>query len=358
MTFRRLSLLLVLLALPGCATLPFGAPSTPAKMDFVVIGDTPYDAVDQGVLAAAVPKIHDLAPPFVLHVGDTQGGGEMCVQDARTQKLFADLQPAPVFYAVGDNEWTDCDRQNDPATGKPFSELNRLDVIRSTFFARPAVTGGSWHYVQQRNGMPELARFEYGHLTFVTLNVVSTNNGRDSVMGDDLAAAADAANAREAANIAWLKAAFADARRRHSQGVVVVMQADMTSEVKTAARGIPCTDAAPDGKRLCDGFMAIRQALIDQAKAYGKPVFYIHGDTSPFTLWKGIEGQDTDNVWELNAAGDAGTDQKTGRQYGVRDVTHVWIDLGRPDMLRAQGVLTELLPSPSPGGTGVTPSGS
>lgn len=346
---------LSLLALGGCSSLPFHAAQAPAKMDFVVFGDTPYDQVDQEVLTRAVPAVKTLNPPFVLHVGDTQGGSEMCVLDARTQKLFADLKPIPVFYAVGDNEWTDCDRQNDPATGKPFSELKRLDVLRSLFFSQPAVGGGTWRYVQQKQGMPELARFDYGGLTFVTLDVVSTNNGRDSVMGDDLATAGAAANARDAGNIDWMKAAFAHARRHRSQGVVVVMQADMTSEINPASRGIPCTDAAPDKKRLCDGFMAIRQALIDEAKTYGKPVFYIHGDTAPYTLWKGVEGQDMDNLWELNAAGDAGIDDKSGQQYGVRDVTHVWIDLSRPDKLRAQGVLTGLLPSPTPGGTGVTP---
>jgi hypothetical protein len=134
------------------------------------------------------------------------------------------------------------------------------------------------------------------------------------------------------------------------------MQADMTTNTPPSARGIACTDAAPDNKRLCDGFMSLRQALIDDAKAYVKPVFYIHGDTSPYTLWKGVEGHDTDNLWELNAAGDAGVDTTTGQQYGVRDVTHVWIDLSRPDMLRAQGVTTGLLPSPTPGGTGMMPA--
>ncbi len=344
MNARRLSALGLiggLLWLGGCASFPMSHTSqTPAKMDFVVMGDTPYDAIDVVMLTKAVPAIKAIHPPFVLHVGDTQSGGDTCgtALDARMQKLFDDLKPIPLFYAVGDNEWTDCDRQVDPATGKTFSELGRLDRLRSLFFAKPEVTDAKWHYAQQP-GMPENARFDYGGLTFVTLDAVGTNNGRDNVMGDDLNVAAHAADARDAHNIAWLSDTFAYAERRHSQGVVVVMQADMTNNTKPAMRGIVCTDAVPDEKRPCDGFLNLRKALVDQSVAFKKPVFYIHGDTAPFTLWRGIEGQATQNLWELNAAGDAGV-TKQGVDYGVRDVTHVWIDLSQADPIRVEGVLT------------------
>ena len=342
---RRLSAVLLLLALGGCAGMPLrtGVTPRPAKMDFVVIGDTPYDAVDETMLATAVPMVKALNPPFVLHVGDTQSGGEICGEaaDARTRKLFADLQPIPVFYAVGDNEWTDCDRKIDPTSAKPFSELQRLDLIRHMFFSRPAVTAAAWNYLQQPD-MPENARFDYGGLTFVTLNVVGTNNGRDFVKGDDLAVAGRAADARDVHDVDWLKAAFDHARLVKAQGVVIVMQADMTGNTKPEARGILCTDVAVDDTRVCDGFLSIRKALIDQAAAYGKPVVFIHGDTSPYTLWRGIEGQDTGNLWELNAAGDAGV--KNGVLHGVRDVTHVWIDLSSPQPVRAEGLTTGVKP--------------
>ncbi len=347
---RRLSAVLLFLALGGCAAVPLhGVRPAPAKMDFVVIGDTPYDATDEAVLSKAVPAIRTLNPPFVLHVGDTQSGGEICGEaaDARTRKLFADLQPIPVFYAAGDNEWTDCDRKIDPASAKPFSELGRLDLIRQMFFGRPVVTAGAWNYLQQPD-MPENARFDYGGLTFVTLNVVGTNNGRDFVTGDDLAVAGEAANARDAHDVDWLKAAFDHARLVRAQGVVVVMQADMTGNTSPAARGVLCADAASDNKRICDGFLTIRKALVDQAADYGKPVFYIHGDTDPFTLWRGVEGQDTANLWELNAAGDAGVNRDTGIPYGVRDVTHVWIDLSSPQPIRAEGLITGTRPADLP----------
>lgn len=326
--------------LTGCAHLP---ETSSGKLDFIVIGDTPYDDTDRAMLAQALPRIKAAHPAFILHVGDTQSGGEVCgAPDEAFARLLISLKPIPVFYTPGDNEWTDCDRKDDPATGHKFSELSRLQTLRDRFFATPVVMARHWHYAQQA-GTPENARFVSHGLVFVTLNEVGTNNGRDWVMGDDLTTAARAADARDQANVVWLKAAFTEARQRRAKGVVVVMQADMT-DVRPSAFAIPCADVAADDKRLCDGHLPVREALVTQARAFKGPVILIHGDTAPFTLSQGdLKGQDerdrAANLWRLNAAGDAGS--KGSESWGVRDVTAVTIDLTAPATpVSAHGLLS------------------
>ncbi|UDF02519.1 metallophosphoesterase [Asticcacaulis sp. AND118] len=336
--------LFLTLGVSGCALLPKPQPD---HVDFVVINDTPYDDTDRAMLAKAIPAVRDRNPPFILHVGDIQSGGEVCgPPDDAFARLVSDLKPIPLFYTPGDNEWTDCDRKDDPATGRRFSELARLDILRKRFFAAPAVTDAKWRYVQQRD-MPENARFDYGRFVFVTVNLTATNNARDSVMGDDVSAAARAADQRDARNIDWLKAAFAHARQRGAAAVVIATQADMITEMKPDARFKPCTDAVVDNKRLCDGFLSVRSALIADARAFGKPVFLIHGDTAPFTLTQGdLPGSGTtdkaSNLWRLNTAGDAGAD--TDKSWGVRDVTAVSIDLRKAQPISAHGLLTGEIP--------------
>ncbi|MFT3998048.1 MAG: metallophosphoesterase family protein [Asticcacaulis sp.] len=329
----------LLLSTGGCATLPDLRSS---KTDFIVIGDTPYDDVDRAMLSRALPLIKAQKPAFILHVGDIQSGGEVCgPPDDKFAQLLTELKPIPVIYTPGDNEWTDCDRKDDPTTGRKFSELQRLQTLRTRFFSAPALSHGRWRYTQQAE-QPENARFEYKGLVFVTVHAVGTNNGRNFVMGDDPQAVAKAADARDAADVSWLHAAFTEARRRKARGVVVVMQADMTA-VLTKAFGVPCTDAIADEHRLCDGHLPVRSALVEEARTFPGKVILIHGDTEPFTLSRGdVAGRSpedtTPDLWRLNAAGDAG--EKDGKSWGVRDVTAVTIDPSQPDPVSAHGLTT------------------
>ena len=120
------------MSLSACATPDESADEEASAQDafsFVVIGDTPYNAADEAMLAEALPKIKEGAYPFVIHIGDYKGGRAPCTDehDMRHRALIEELKPIPVFYTPGDNEWTDCDRNEDPATGKLYSDLDRLE---------------------------------------------------------------------------------------------------------------------------------------------------------------------------------------------------------------------------------------
>ncbi len=332
----------LLSAPPGLIACAFGQPAAAAPLDLVVIGDTPYTAEDEPMMAAATEAIKRMNPPFVLHVGDMQSSKAVCgPPDDRFAAQIAALAPIPVIYTPGDNDWTDCVTKIDPATGKHVSELGRLTTLRQRFFAAPVLTDPAFHYIQQV-GTPENARFDLAGMTFVTLNVVGTNNGRDLVLGDDLALATSAATERDTADILWLKQTFASARRSKSEALVVVMQADFTHLPRTSV-SIPCRDAIADESRPCDGYADLRKALIKGAKAFGRPVLLIHGDTAPFIMTRGIFTGDAPNIWRLNGAGDVGVN-KQGQPQGLRDVTHVTLDPKAAIPIKAEGLLTHQIP--------------
>jgi len=69
---------------------------------------------------------------------------------------------------------------------------------------------------------------------------------------------------REAANLAWIDRTFDAAEAESAKGVVVTMQADTFTS----------------GPR--DGFTAVIRRLADRARAFGKPVLLLQGDTHTY----------------------------------------------------------------------------
>lgn len=331
---------IAVLALIGCVSAPNPAAEANASFSFIVIGDTPYDDDDIDMLRRAVSVIQETPPPFIIHVGDYKGGGAPCTDDhdARHASLVASLGPVPVFYTPGDNEWTDCDRFIDETTGKRYSDLARLERVRQMFFATPVDAPAGMDYERQPEQV-ENAAWMHGGVRFVTLHVTGTNNGRDWVTGDPLDAAADAAAAREAANARWLALQANKAAAEGAAALVIAMQADVT-DVASKPEDVMCVDAAASDDHPCDAFTDLRRQIRDVARAFGKPVLAIHGDTAPFTLNQEFSGEDAPNLWRLNAAGDAGIG-RTGSPYGLKDVTVVSIAPSADAPFAARGLLTE-----------------
>lgn len=338
MTMIRGALAAALLAAAGCATEYSAVDSDPfpqGAFSFIVIGDTPYSSDDEEMLAAALPLIRNGAFPFVIHIGDTKGGRAPCTtdHDDRFARLLADLQPIPVIYTPGDNEWTDCDRNVEEATGKPYSDLARLQMIRTRFFADPPPTPKAFEFERQA-AQVENASWRHHGVRFATLHVVGTANGRDFVTGDPLDEAKAAADARDAANSAWLAHALDLAVSEGAAALVIAMQGDPTDFDGPQ----PCADVSSRDE-ACDAFKVLREDLRAAAIAFGRPLLVIHGDTAPFTLDQTFAGAEAPTLWRLNAAGDAGIGV-TGVFYGTRDVTVVTIDPVVPATLTARGLVS------------------
>lgn len=328
----------------SCATAPDTGSASSGAFAFAVIGDIPYSEEDKAFLdGKIVPAIQAADFPFVIHVGDTKSGGAPCSDalDDAHEALIASLKPKPVFYTPGDNEWTDCDRFPDPATGKLASELKRLEALRARFFAGAVVAPAEMSASRQAE-LPENETWRYDGVRFATLHITGTNNGRAAVMGDDAAEAGRAVASRDAADIAWIKEAVCLARGEKAKALVFAMQSDMT-DIGPSFLGKACAPEEVNSQPPCDGFVHLREAVHDAAVDFGGPVLLIHGDTEPFTFGREFAGGEAPNLWVLNAAGDV-HQASDGSWGGFRDATLVMITPGGASPFSARGLVTSEIP--------------
>ena len=179
------------------AAMPTGAA---ADVRFIVFGDAPYlskppegrhkrdpfkGKYAQNTLLEdkIAPAIQSAAHPFLIHLGDMKDGAESCTNALireRYNQLMA-LHPGRVFHTPGDNDWTDCDRQ---WLDEPYSEIRRLEFLRTLITSNSMTLPADWHYAIQPE-FPENARWTHGGVMFATVPIVGTNNGREEFGEDD-----------------------------------------------------------------------------------------------------------------------------------------------------------------------------
>ena len=239
------------------------APQSPPTMRFIALGDAPYGdpkEVDPPY-RSLIQNINQMAPPLVIHVGDTLGG--VRCDNALIDKLrgFMDDFDAPLLYTPGDNEWTDCHRDN----AGSFDPLERLSYLRSTYFQTGKTLGTDARTVetQSSQGYPENARLMMNNIGFITAHVVGSNNNFNP---RDLDAVKEFMD-RDRANIAWLNEsfdAFADA-----EAIVVALHADMF---------VP-TSGFQNGWWASSPFRGIGVTLGKRSSALKKPVLLLYGDS-------------------------------------------------------------------------------
>jgi hypothetical protein len=274
----RLPLLLALsLAVPPAAA------QSPEPFTFAAFGDMPYClptapqdcAGEEGRVARLVTAINEARPAFSIFVGDTKGGSDVCT-DAKVLGPFAwmSLSNAPLVYTPGDNEWTDCWQDR----GGRYDPLERLALIRTRFFADANSLGRQrMPLVRQADADPahgtfvENARWMRNGVLFATLHVVGSNNNRPTEPGErpsiqPPAGAAAEFGARNAANLAWLQASFAEAARTDARAVVLAIQADLFYVQRC-------------GQGYDSGIRETREAIGRAAAAFGRPVLLINGDS-------------------------------------------------------------------------------
>ncbi|MDF1750860.1 MAG: hypothetical protein P1V34_18505 [Alphaproteobacteria bacterium] len=264
--------------------------------DFIVLSDLPYTDGQQQVFDnQIVPAIKADPAPFLIHVGDFKGSKVVC-SDGLFQSVhdtLYGLKPGRVFYTPGDNDWTDCDRDS---TGLAMREYDRLSRLRQ-IFCEPAPDSPAELIVTRQDGYPENARWSDDGVTFLTLHVVGTNNGRAQVLIDDIDFALAQVTAREQANRVWLDQAVEQAKSAKAAAMVVAMQADITEPWGSGA----CEGAS---RSKCDAFATLREQLRLAAKQFGGPMLIIHGDSDPYCLDQEFGGAQAPNLWRLNSAGD------------------------------------------------------
>lgn len=282
----------LVMLLSACAMPPAQADDDNDGYDIGLWGDLPYSTLQETV---GVPNLladmnaHKLR--FSVHAGDLkQGSGSLC-DDALYHRIagFLNSLRSAAMVTPGDNDWTDCDR---PANGG-FNSRERLDRERQVFFSTAFSLGQKplRQDVQTEalclgviGPVPcvENRRWSVGGVLYVTLNIPgSCNNLCDT--------APDAAEfqARDAANIKWLRESFEIAVQQRTAGVMVIAQAnpgwdqsDPTRAPLRDPRTLAQTDGAPDGYR------EFLQAFRDLVVAFRRPVAYVHGDSHYFRIDK------------------------------------------------------------------------
>ena len=299
-------------------------------------GDMPYSDVQaqQGVPnLIADMNASDIA--FSIHDGDLKAGkgtpGSVtpttCADPLYVQALgFFNTLRQPAIFTPGDNDWTDCDRNENGN----FVDVERLQHERNLFFSSnkslgqkkmtlevqssPTSGAGScigWDYATnttKSTACVENRRWTFKDVTFATLNVQGSCNNRCSSGAGDLAGDEAEFQARNQADIAWLDQTFDKAIARHSAGVMIIWQADAGFD-PAGFQGAPKRDsktlAETDGNP--DGFVDILSELRTRTIAFKKPVVLVHGDSHYFMIDKPLldsSGRRVENFTRVETFGD------------------------------------------------------
>lgn len=270
------------------------------RISFAVIGDLAYVAAREVQLDAVLADINKTPLAFTVHLGDLGGSRAGSCTDALRAKRLGQFTASahPLIFTPGDNDWTDCHEQQGTPGGDP---LERLDTLRKMFFpAERSLGKRTVPLIRQSRetafpAFRENARWDMAGVTFLTIHVVGSNNGKGRTKEGDAEYIQ-----RTAANIAWLAAGFAHAKGRASRAVMVFQQANM----------FPGLEPFPDeAKGKENGFDETRGALAKEAAAFGKPVVLVHGDTHFFRVDKPFmrrRGSDPviENLTRVEAFGD------------------------------------------------------
>lgn len=222
-------------------------------LSFGLVGDTGYSSRSVEQFLNERGDMNEAGLDFTVHVGDIKDGSDPCPDSVYTENLDRfDGFNHPLVYTPGDNEWRDCPDKSD-----------RLAYLRQVFFSDDQSQGTPSMTVQRQSAdVPENAMWHDGAVTFVTLHTVGFDNNQ---YGSEF-------EFRNAANIAWMEAAFDAARARDSAGVVILSHANP---------GFPPDATSRASKQ---GFESYLEVLRFEVKDWGKPVLYAHGDTHTFRV--------------------------------------------------------------------------
>lgn len=259
-----LSILLVLLVISFLRRgLDPPTPNPPGSFSFGVMGDAPYDTLEELRFRLVLRDLdaHDLST--VISVGDIFWRPCSDEMYRRARDQFNGLSH-PVIYTPGDNEWYDC---WEPGSGG-YMPLERLARLRQIFFTTPARSlGGRKIALASQPEFVENARWIDHGFVFATVHLIGSANGRwpfPDRTEDDVAAS----KRRTEFAAAWLREAFDTARTSNAPAVVVAMQ------------GAPFDEEEKD-RAMFEPFLT---TLREEASRFERPMLMAHGDHHTYTV--------------------------------------------------------------------------
>jgi hypothetical protein len=308
MNAKSASCTMVAIALvSGCTTMQGGE-----RFSFGILGDMPYTRVQEPEYRNVLEALNAADLAFVVHVGDFQFDAQPynrnpavasmpCVEESY-KAAFDSFQSVrhPLVLTPGDNDWADCG----PLAAKKVDPLALLAGIRARFYPEGRSLGQRTMAVTSQSSDPSFVKFREnllwtaGGVTFITIHTVgyTDNSGRTPQMDAEH-------QERKAANIAWLKRAFAEARTAGSRGLVILTQANPGFEnfwpadrkTRYFIPFIPRGQALPSPKSAFGDYVA---ALAGELEVFDRPVLYVHGDTHLFRTDKPLYSAKTGRAFE------------------------------------------------------------
>jgi len=246
---------------------------------FVALGDTTYaQPADNQLYDQLIDAINAEQPAFSIHVGDTKGYGDCGRAFQESQRNFFNRFSDPVLYTPGNNEWADCWKANRGAADP--TEI--LTLMREVFWSKPESLGQvRLQLVRESDEIPEFAEFTenarwtFAGATFATLNLTGTHNNQELRVEKYWREFVR----REQANLAWVKASFAAARRAKQRALVLAFHSNPFDE-KLRYDGGP--------------FESIVKAIDTEAEAFDGQVLIVQGHYHEFVIDRPLTRLDLD----------------------------------------------------------------
>jgi len=268
----------------------------PVAFEFAALGDQQYGPDGERRWPALQTAINTSGVNFAVHIGDIKSGSTLCSDAMFANRLeaFSNFE-MPFFITPGDNEWTDCHRENNGS----FDSLERLDYFRATFYRDNQSLGKRRMAVSRQSEDPRYPKYRenqiwsMGNVLFGMVHIVGSNNnlGRNAANDREWRERTDA-------NFNWIKTIFSVARDNNFSAVVLMMQNN------PGWNGLPVRVSA-----LETGSQESMFHLEDETIVYGRPVLMIIGDSHVFRIDKPIMAAKTsrplENFTRLEVPGSA-----------------------------------------------------
>jgi hypothetical protein len=310
---RTLGLLSSLPLLSACAGARRGearaAPAGGGGFDFGVVGDIPYTRAQEAEYARVMSHMNARELAFVAHIGDMMFDPRPYERDPSLARMpgsdenyafvLGTFQSCrhPLVLTPGDNDWSDVVQYKKVK----MDPLERLQKLRAMFYPKGRSLGQRTMALESQAQDPAFAKYVENQtwaiqgVRFATLHIVGSDDNAKTSM--------DEHKERQAANVAWLKKAFAAAKAQGSAGIVLITHANpefenrwtrsYASRYARSVRGADAPKAPPAAPY--DGFL---DALIAEIQGYSKPVLYVHGDTHIFRIGKPLLNPKTQRFFE------------------------------------------------------------
>jgi hypothetical protein len=288
-------------------------PESVGSFAFGILGDMPYTRKQEAEYARVLDHINARDLAFVAHVGDMVSDprpyerNPKAARQPATDENYAYVLDTfnsckhPLILTLGDNDWADVVE----FTKIKVDPLERLAKARSMFYADPRRSLGmrtialeSQADDSEHKSYVENRMWSVGGVMFATLHIMGSDD--NSKRTPDLVAEY---RTRKAANMAWLRKAFARAKTDNSIGLVLIAHANPGFENFWPASYLGryfrmfhgTKPPSPVPESAYDDYVRI---LGEELESYGKPTMLFHGDTHLFRIDKPLFSAKTKRPFE------------------------------------------------------------